>query len=153
MRNKKTMKVVFMTIGILILALALVILGRFIWCKVSYTPQRIYELNWNMQFPEGSKEEYNLTADQDLRGEGIQYTIFSVAKTNINDFVKDWDKEKNEEFETDLRTKLEQLNVPAEEMPHFEHSYAWKAVTQYDDELLMMYDFEDNLLYLWNFIK
>lgn len=148
-RKKKA----FFAIGIVILLLALLCVGRFIWAKLYYTPQRIYELTWKLEFPDDTQVSYNVTSKEDLRGEGIKYTIFDVDKDKIVDFINGWENESSENFEQEFKADLELIDVPAEKYPHFDHKYGWMSLEQYSDELFMMYDYQENQLYVMDFIK
>lgn len=148
-RKKKTLFI----IGVVIVALILLCVGRFVWAKLYYTPQRIYELNWKLDFPADTQVVYNITSEEDLRGEGIKYTIFDVDKDKVVDFIDGWENESSENFEQGFKADLEMIDVPAEKYPHFDHIYDWISREQYSNELFMMYDYQENQLYVLDFIK
>lgn len=148
----KKKKVLFV-ICIVIVALVLVCVGQFVWAKLYYTPQRIYELNWKLEFPDDTRVAYNMTSGADPHGEGIKYTIFDVDKDKIADFIDGWETESSKNFENGLKTDLEMIDVPAEKYPNFDHKYDWISLEQYSDKLFMMYDHQENQLYVLDFIK
>lgn len=160
-RKKKIMLVFF----IIISTLVLVCTGIYI--ADSLKPHyECYETKWEINFPEGVKEEFYTDTGESFRGDGLKYSVLIVCKENAEEFVKDFNKEDKENLKQLFMQRVHKLgvpdeqypeydfqplDVPAEQYPEFTHEYTWKQLFNEDDgrdTLIMIYDEQVGKIYV-----
>lgn len=116
-----------------------------IYKGVVRTLQEVYEINWGIDLPDGMKMSYNFHTPGSFHGDGWRYTIFSLGESDINadGFYKG---SMRDEFAEEVLQKLE---VPSEYWPDLSKQYIWKKMTKHNNTLFLVYDEEEQLLYVF----
>lgn len=142
MKRKKAIIICCVVIAVLVAISA----GLYIAGNIYYSSKRIYELNWNIELPDGIKQEFEEKTDISFRGDGIRYTIYSAEEDE--NFFDDFQSEKDSTIESAFSESLSSLNITSEHRPNWEHNYMWKHIENYEDNLYMIYDQQTDELFI-----
>lgn len=113
--------IVFFLLGIFCIVVGLYIIGR-----LYYTNERIIEESWNIDLPEGLEEEYYQHSEIGFQGDGEYYHVFSSkGSESIDEFVRDFETEKNPDMENTVTAILDELAVPKNKRINFHEDYLW----------------------------
>lgn len=120
--------------------------GLYIAGNVYYSSKRIYEQTWNIELPDGMKQEFEEKTDNSFHGDGIRYTTYSVkeAENSFNDFKS----EKDSTVESAISEYLNIIKIASEQQPNWEHNYTWIHIEKYENHLYMIYDQQTNELFV-----
>lgn len=93
-------------------------------CRRRYTYEEAFKLNWGIDLPENMERLFHGSDSEGLagQGDGKRYTVFQL-KVEPTDFIADFLKEKNEEFESSFIVPFE---ISENCIPDWEDKYYWK---------------------------
>lgn len=138
---KKRLRLLFIILFLVIAAAV----GLYFGINAYNSPARMYEENWKLNLPQGITQKYDVRTPPDFFGEGYHYTVYQLKSQDVS-FLKNTSK--NDEFEKNVSSILNQFDVKKDWYPDFSHNYLWKEISKDDDTLYIIYDLKTNLLYL-----
>lgn len=148
----KKKKILVVIIGIVIL---LVIALIPIW-KMMFSYSNVLEKNWGISIPFKSKykEIYQKDSGASFHGDGIRYHIFSYEYEDYIDLMVAWDGTDNDNtiFHSSCSEAvsewLKEIDVPEKYYPNYENcSFKYKSQDD-NSELIILWDSEQNKLYV-----
>lgn len=143
-KNRHIYKIAFT----ILIFLTILLLSIFLFIKYFFSSLRIYEKNWDINFPSSLTETYSADTSDNWFGEGYSYTIYKIkGNTDFFDNSNGFSSEKNTEIESSVRAILKELNVEQKNYLNFEHNYTWKSYQKNDDQLYIFCDLENNKVY------
>ncbi len=116
----------------------------------------VLKANWGISLPFKSlyKEIYEKDSGASFHGDGIRYHVFSYRYEDYIDLMFVWGGEEGtvyyESYSEAAAAWLDEIAVPADKRPDFDHpnlSYRYKTKDDHD-ELLLIWDSEQNLIYV-----
>lgn len=120
-------------IGILCVLIFGVSLGVGLKLGFMQTNAERYAETWKIELPQGMTEVYSARSRDMALGDGVRYTVFEAKNADVfSTFVQE-----NVEFPRDeIKTSLEQIDVPEESMPPFEEHLSGKILEKEDGSRL-----------------
>lgn len=111
---------------IFLIAIVVIMASLFIFGYFYYTNLRVIENNWEIDLPEGLEEEYYQHSEIGFQGDGKYYHVFSSkGSESIDEFVRDFETEKNPDMENTVTAILDELAVPKNKRINFHEDYLW----------------------------
>lgn len=148
----KKKKILVAIIGIVIL---LIIALIPIWNMI-FSYSNVLEKNWGISIPFKSKykEIYQKDSGASFHGDGIRYHIFSYEYEDYIDLMFAWDGTDNDNtiyhssYSEAVSEWLKEIDVPKKYYPNYENcSFKYKSQDD-NSELIILWDSEQNKLYV-----
>lgn len=109
----------------------------------------IINSNWDIDLPRCSKEIYEIDSGPSFHGDGERYHILKYRNTKKVHTTLNCQDNNNLILEDDVKSILNNLNVPIEYHPNFNHDYKFYYISKenYGSKIYMILDDKTNNLY------